>query len=199
MIRVAPNSVSGRILRIVVSYEDDGVDVERIVQSIYESPKFPVLRGTRREREDAYSAWREEVTAARSEWTRRVSRTLGRLQEGGFIETRGAPKVAAWFAERALAKGTRAALESVVRGSALENGEREQDSEVDANAARLGIVDALMSSSPPRSTKDALGSSPSGARTRAWAWLVDTGVVVPPSYRVATPAGVERVRSWGGA
>lgn len=132
------------------------------------------------------AAWREWGAAKEAHiraTSRRVSRALGKLQEQGLVAPCRPPHLAAWFLDDAAKRGLALALHR-------------------AHPAWPGKVPALgrhfilvgrLGDEGPMIVHDLLGATPDGATKRAYRELVEWGIVVAPSLRWATAAGVALV------
>jgi len=188
VISVSLGTLAHDVLRLVAAHPgelDAGTIAERLLPAPPWRPPFPA---THAERAASYAAWLTEERGPLSDDGRarrggrreaaaaRVSRALGRLQERGLIETRGPPIVAPWWLAVAQRRGVLPALRSAAD---VEGGD------LTSHVAMVAEVEK-----GPRSAAALLGASPSGARKRVYADLIAWGVVLPPSQRWATEAGL---------
>lgn len=134
---------------------------------------------------------RDEEEASRRA---RAARLLGRLQELGLVEPRGAPRLAAWWPARVAERGLHAAVEGLLfpdRSRLLDEEEDEQPEQSAKMRRALELV--LEVGKSPESAAAARGGR-DGTTGAAWAALVEAGIVVAGGKRRATPAGAALVR-----
>ena len=74
----------------------------------------PPIRGSLAQWRAGVQARTDAREALRAEGVRRATRLLGRLQEAGLIESRGAPRIAPWWPERAGKRGAAEALRGLL-------------------------------------------------------------------------------------
>lgn len=166
----------------------DSAELAAILWPLPPPEPTPPIRGS-------LAAWRAGVQARadarealRAEGVRRATRLLGRLQEAGLIESRGAPRIAPWWPERAAARGAAEALRGLLAaGESTMLDEAPAVVEVDA-ALCLDLLTRVEKG--PRTVRDVLGSEPSGTTKRAWAVLRELGIVLVGERR-ATDAGAK--------
>lgn len=128
-----------------------------------------------------YAEWRRERQAFERERADWASRMVRRLAEAGFVESRGAPVVAEWFAKRAASVGVERALSRVVP---------DQDVPLTTHLRLLARV------GPSATVAEVIGKKPSGAVKRAWKDLTERWeVVIPPAARWPTEKGRALVQS----
>ena len=184
-----PGSDLHRALCAVVRHPD-ALDSAELAAILWPLPKWeplpPPTRGKLNEWQDAVNARADAREALRADGVRRATRLLGRLQEAGLIESRGAPRIAPWWPERARTRGAAEALRGLLM--AEESGMLDEAPavvEVDAGLCLelLGKVEK-----GPLSVRDVLGSEPSGTTKRAWSVLRELGIVLVGERR-ATEAG----------
>lgn len=163
----------------------DGLTARDLGLLLYPVAPMPRPTGTLPERAAVIGAWRREwygvpacprlgirATPGRvDDNARRASIVLHRLQSLGLVEPTGDADLAPWFRERVEKYGLRAALRRVG---------------MPAGAEQV----AHMLPSPVR------GLRLSGAGARVKRAMVDAGVMVVPSRRVASGRGIELVAAW---
>ena len=168
----------------------DALDSAELAAILWPLPKWeplpPPKRGGLNEWRDAVNARADARETLRAEGVRRATRLLGRLQEAGLIEGRGAPRIAPWWPERAAKRGASEALRGLLMAG--ESGMLDEAPavvEVDAGLCLelLGKVEK-----GPLSVRDVVGAEPSGTVKRAWAVLRELGIVLVGERR-ATPEG----------
>ena len=169
-----PNTPGFRILAAVVDNHGE-LDAQAIADSLYPPPK---LAGPITSRA-GWAAWATAKAEHRREKAARVSRMLGRLTEAGLIGSRGAPIVSRWFADLAMRRGLT---------EAMERAHPAWPAPVPPLVAHREMVEEV--GKGPTSARSLLGSQPSGARKKVYRQLVEWGVIVSGSQRVATSAGV---------
>ena len=182
MISVAAGSIGRAVLELVVAHPGE-LDAEAIARTLYPPPRWeaPPATAGHAARSASYATWRAAHRQHQRSSCDRVSRLLGRLQERGLIETRGAPLLADWWPRAVRRHGAESALRGVM----------DEDTERGALASHLALIARVEKG--PASTSALLGPSPSGATKRTYDDLVTWGVIVPPSFRWPTPAGVALV------
>lgn len=188
MISVTPGTLAHDVLALVAAHPGE-LDASTIAERLLPAPPWrPPFPATHAERAASYAAWlteergplsadgRTRVGGRREAAAARVSRALGRLQERGLVETRGPPVVAPWWLAVARRRGVLPALRSAA--------------DVDGGDLAGHVAMVAEVEKGPRSAAALLGPSPSGARKRTYADLVAWGVILPPSQRWATEAGL---------
>lgn len=149
--------------------------------------------------------WREEYAAAERAAVARATRLLGRLQEAGYVEPLGPPRLAEWVepairtAAARLQRDWRNLAESLDGPATLTPEEadrravlaviRRRASSREAVAWHARIVAALRVDNPPGSVRALMGPRPGGQANRAYRRLDEMGILVTPSQRVATVVG----------
>lgn len=195
MISVAPGTLARRVLELVVAHPGE-LDASTIAAHLLPSPRLelPPPGAGHAARSRAYATWadaelgplthdphdpRRQVRKGgrRDQATAKVSRTLGRLQEHGLVETRGPPILAPWWTRTAERIGT---LEAV-------------QASMDEETVRASLGPHLTMiaevENGPKSAADLLGKNPCGARKRTYDDLVTWGILLPPSQRWPTARG----------
>ena len=194
MISVAPGTLAHDVLRLVAAHPGE-LDASTIAERLLPGPPWrPPFPATHAERAASYAAWlteergplgadgRTRTGGRREAAAARVSRALGRLQERGLIETRGPPILAPWWLAVAQRRGVLPALRSAADVD---------DGDLTSHVAMVAEVEK-----GPRTAAALLGTSPSGARKRVYADLIAWGVILPPSQRWATEAGLALLRNY---
>ena len=137
--------------------------------------------------------------AHRTSMARKASRALGRLQELGLVEAPRPPRLSAWWADFIRSRGRRSglvALEQAEESSLLDDqSDQGDEAAYDAHIGRLLTLVAEVEKLPESLAMlmGSEGGGEGGGRRRAYERLVELGVVVPPSYRWPTLAGVEKI------
>ena len=185
-----PGTDLHRALMAIVAHPDalDSAELAAILWPMPPREPTPPIRGSLAQWRAGVQARAEAREALRAEGVRRATRLLGRLQEAGLIESRGAPRIASWWPERAATRGSVEALRGLLLAD--ESGmldEAPASVEVDA-ALCLELLARVEKG--PQSTRDVLGSEPSGTVKRAWSVLRELGVVLVGERR-ATPEGAK--------
>lgn len=194
VISVAPGTLARSVLELVVARPGE-LDAEAIAARLLPGPKWsPPYPATHQVRSASYEAWllaeRGPATPDRfgrmvrrggrqATATAQVSRALGRLQERGLVETRGAPILDPGWPQCVSRYGLEGALRNLL--------DEDQDASLVPHMAILGRV------GKGPAVSDLLGADPSGTMKRAYKDLVDWGVLIPPSYRWPTAAGIDLV------
>ncbi len=171
MTQLRPSSLRARVLLLVA---DDAMVAEDLAAHLCPPPKMDGPPGSA-------AAWRELAQARavyRREAIRRVSRALEALHAVGLVAPCGAPRLAEWFLVDFDRRGV---ADAVARAHPA------WPAELPDLAAYRRMVEAC--GQGPGSTRELLGESPSGAAKRVYRELVEWGVIVSASSRVATEAG----------
>lgn len=178
MIKPTPSTYAGRVLALLVEYPDE-LDTAQIAKLLEPPPgRTHPFKGPEDRRK--WVNYREEcITAARN----RASNALENLKRLGLISPRGPARLSPAFLECQQKRGVRGALAFF----ALAYGKKVV---VRHHALTIRFLDSTGYALPVASV--GTGRAPRDA----YADLVEWGVVVPPSYRVASEAGVELVKSW---
>jgi hypothetical protein len=138
-------------------------------------------------------AWRERRAAVERHNLRaeqQVRRAIDALQKADLVEAGGRVRLAEWF-ERSMARFGLA--------GAVERAHPAWPSNLPDLAGYRAMV-AEMATGGPRSVRALLGANPCGARKRVYRDLAfEWHVLVVPSQRVPTPAGVALVERARGA
>jgi hypothetical protein len=196
-----------RVLRLVVDHPGE-MDAESIGVLLWppQVPAAPPLKWNGPvAATSAYQAWlsglrgRESSRKAhRTAMARKASRLLGRLQELALVEPLRPPRLSAWWEDFTQSRGRRsalAALETAEEESWFDEAtDREDEAAYDAHIGRLLTLIAEVEKLP-QSVKALMGEGggEGGANRRAYERLVELGVIVPPSYRWPTPAGIAKI------
>lgn len=160
--------------RVLLLLADDAMVAEDLAAHIFPPPKMDGPPGSA-------AAWRELAQARavyRREAVRRVSRALEALHASGLVNPCGAPRLAEWFLVRVERFGM---VDAVARAHPA------WPAELPDLAAYRRMAEQC--SQGPGSTRELLGESPSGAAKRVYRELVEWGVIVSASSRVATETG----------
>ena len=179
MITPRPDTLPGRVLRLLVAYPGE-LRAADIAEHLYPRPRriTPYVNAA------DYRSWQGEVAEWHTHHTALVSRAIGRLQEAGLVERLGRVRVAAWFAEDAKTRGVISALDRA-------NPRWPAPSPPLTGA---GFLVHLLIGGVEKSPGDCVPKSGAGQRT--YARLVEWGVLVAPSQRVATEKGRALVAGW---
>lgn len=182
MISVKPGALAFAILTMLVN-EPGEVDAEVIAASLLPAPRFlpPPSTMPVSDRLRALYAHDQRREAHASEATAKVARLLGRLVEAGYVAPRRGPLLSEVYLTLEASRGRRLALEF----AALEHRGK-------VRPRHLALVRRVVEFLPP-SREALLGKHPERAYQEAYRELVTWGVLVPPSQRVPTEAGVELV------
>ncbi len=111
---------------------------------------------------------------------------MGRLQEAGLIESRGAPRIAPWWPERAAKRGASEALRGLLMAG--ESGMLDEAPAVVEVDSALCLELLGKVEKGPGFVQEVIGAGPSGTVKRAWAVLRELGIVLVGERR-ATPEG----------
>ena len=138
-----------------------------------------------------YLAWRAALPAAQRDRDAWASRLVRRLVEAGLVESRGVPVLADWSTRRWDARTASILADWRALGYPVAPPESSARSDalsalLDQDAPRIALV-RKVAETPPASVAALVGKS--GTAWRAWAWLCDEGVIIPPSRRSVTPKG----------
>lgn len=184
MIRPRAGTLPFAVLVAIVEYPGQ-LDAEDIAADLCPPPRFvpppasmPVAARLRALRE--HEIRREGLHLAA---TRRVAVAIGRLVEAGLVAPRRGPTLAPEFLACEERRGRLRALEFF----ALDHGGKVQD--------RHLVMVARVVEFCPTTREALLGKSPGRAEQQAYRDLCAWGALVPPSFRVATEAGVALVAS----
>jgi hypothetical protein len=165
-----PGTDAHRVLSLVAANPGQ-LDAESIGQRLWR----PKLTGT-----EHYLRVRAATTAGIPEWARRASGILSRLTSAGYIERQRGPRLSddvpmpPTMPCHSMHKAAAWAI------SVLPN-------EASGNEVRI-LADLVRLT--PDSVGAWVGHAPNGATQRAVSALYEAGIVVPPSFRWATAAGV---------
>ena len=173
-----PNTDLHRALMAVVRHPDalDSAELAAILWPLPPREPTPPIRGSLAQWRAGVQARSDAREALRAERVRRATRLLGRLQEAGLIESRGAPRIAPWWPKRAATRGAVEALRGLMlAGESGMLDEAPASVEVDA-ALCLSLLARVEKG--PRNVRDVLGSEPGGTVKRAWATLRELGIVL---------------------
>lgn len=184
-----PGTPLHRALCAVVRHPD-ALDSAELAAMLWGRPKLPPLppptAATWATRAAAVKARENELHRLTVEANARATRLLGRLQEAGLIESRGAPRIAPWWPERAAKRGAAEALRGLLMAG--ESGMLDEAPAVVEVDTALCLELLARVEKGPRNVRDVLGSEPSGTTKRAWAVLRELGIVLVGERR-ATPEG----------
>jgi len=183
-----PGSDLHRALCAVVRHPDD-LDSAELAAMLWPLPPrepTPPIRGSLAQWRAGVQARTDAREALRAEGVRRATRLLGRLQEAGLIESRGAPRIAPWWPERAGKRGAAEALRGLLMAG--ESGMLDEAPAVVEVDSALCLSLLARVEKGPLSVRDVLGSEPSGTVKRAWAVLRELGIVLVAERR-ATAEG----------
>jgi hypothetical protein len=169
-----PTSLRFRVLRLIVENPGD-LTAEAIAAHLFPPPK---LAGPLSSAE-AWRARRRAVECHQRTAERKVRRAIDALQGAGLVVAHGAPMVSEWFTEKIAHWGL---------PTAIERAHPAWPRKLPDLAAYRSIVEAATAG--PSSAGALLGSNPSGSRKRRYRELCGWGVLVAPSQRVPTEAGV---------
>ena len=209
MISTKPGSPAHRAMSLLA--QTPGMTSDEIAAELYPvnlpRPAYNVRHPS------AVTAWREELGALQKAAGARASRLVGRLQEQGIVETRGAPRLSDGFRAEVATTTARLLLEwprlresldqlaplTPARADeiAVEKSLRRRTRPREGLAWLSRIVAALRVENPPGSARALFASMPSekggkagGAANRAYRRLDQIGALIPPSQRYLTPAGI---------
>lgn len=174
-----PNSLAGRALALLAAYPGElrAVDVAAHLWPPVRMSAPPL--GTFDERRAAFVAVQSAREAHRDETTRRAAKVLRRLQQGGLIEDCGSPVLASWYVDLVESRGARLALAFALL-----------EFDVKIKPAHSALASEVGTWGYP-SVREWLG--PSRGRREAYSDLVRAGVIIAPTQRVPTPAGLDAV------
>jgi len=178
-----PGSDLHRALCAVVRHPDD-LDSAELAAMLWPLPPrepTPPIRGSLAQWRAGVQARTDAREALRAEGVRRATRLLGRLQEAGLIESRGAPRIAPWWPERAGKRGAAEALRGLLMAG--ESGMLDEAPAVVEVDSALCLSLLARVEKGPLSVRDVLGSEPSGTVKRAWAVLRELGIVLVAERR----------------
>jgi hypothetical protein len=178
-----PTSLRFRVLRLIVENPGD-LTAESIAAHLFPPPK---LAGPLSSAE----AWRARARAVECHKRgaeRQVRRAIDALQGAGLVVAHGAPMVSEWFC---------GSIERWTLPTAIERAHPAWPRKLPDLAAYRSIVEAATAG--PSSAGALLGSNPSGSRKRRYRELCSWGVLISPSQRVATDAGVSVIHTTKGA
>jgi len=178
-----PGSDLHRALCAVVRHPDD-LDSAELAAMLWPLPPrepTPPIRGSLAQWRAGVQARTDAREALRAEGVRRATRLLGRLQEAGLIEGRGAPRIAPWWPERAGKRGAAEALRGLLMAG--ESGMLDEAPAVVEVDSALCLSLLARVEKGPLSVRDVLGSEPSGTVKRAWAVLRELGIVLVAERR----------------
>lgn len=188
MIRPHPTSPAGQILARLVAL--GSATVERLADDLDPRPRLTDSR--------AYLAWLRDLAAwqdGRAHRRASVSRWLGRLQEAGYVERQGPPRIADGVPDPMTGEW----LQRVRAAARLDDVLADADDYCPGGAisplpgaVALDIVAAIRAGA--RTMADAVPAN--GHAQEVAAELVALDVVVPPSVRRATEAGRQLVAAW---
>lgn len=183
MISVKPGSDGARVLACVVGYPGE-LGTTAIAALLWPPPR----RVTPFRDHADLRQWQADKAAHKAAGEARVSRSLEGLRRLKLVEARSAPTLAEGFLRRVQVRGV---------DRALDFANADQSPRVKLKRRHRLLVDLMLANggtaSSPLYTDIA-------ARGRAWseayADLVRIGVIVPPSCRWPSAAGVALVASW---
>ena len=168
----------------------DALDSAELAAILWGRPKLaplpPPTAATWATRRAAVQAREAELHRLTLEANARATRLLGRLQEAGLIESRGAPRIAPWWLERAAKRGAAEALRGLLMAG--ESGMLDEAPAVVEVDAGLCLELLARVEKGPLSVRDVVGEAPSGTVKRAWSVLRELGIVLVGERR-ATEAG----------
>ena len=173
MISPRPGSDPWAVLDLVVRHPGR-LDVGMIGERLWR----PKVTGT-----DAYLKVRQQIVQHGAHWQHRAASALHRLQGAGLVERMRAPAVH----EDVTVGDLDDAVEAIRAGAS-----GVIDGEPDPSGIRAALLLRLVRSTPA-TTREWVGTAPTGHLQRAVSDLVAWGLVVPPSYRWPTPAGVRLI------
>ena len=178
MIKPTPNTYAGKVLTLLVDYPDE-LDTSQIAKLLEPPPgRTQPFTGPADLRK--WVAYREEcIAAARN----RASNALENLKRLGLVSPRGPARLSPSFLECQQKRGVHGALAFF----ALAYGKKVV---LRHHALTIRFLESTGFALPVASV--GTGRAPRDA----YADLVEWGVVVPPSYRSASEAGIELVKSW---
>ena len=171
-----PGSDRFRLLALIVAYPGE-LDTKAMAAHLWAPEKLPVPRNLgdlyamRKAREEADKAAQAKVSAM-----------LRQLGTKGLISACGAPEVADWFRERMDSRGV---------AEALRRAHPEWPAKIGPLEQHISMVHQCADGVP--SVAELLGKRPSGDVKRVYRELCAWGVVVPPSFRRPTEAGIALV------
>lgn len=178
MIAVRPGSDAWRVLELVVRRPGQ-LDAAEIGSLLWR-PRWRT--------KEEYFAARSVIVRESSTWTSRVGVFLNRLQERGYIEHCRPPVVAPKWAALARRKPARAIAEA-----------SEEEIERSPEDPRVRLLGELARRKTPCSAQEWVTGTPTGSGPRPPVWgnvqravadLVEWGLVIPPTSRWPTPAGI---------
>lgn len=172
MISPKPNTDPWHVLALVVAHPGE-LDAESIGQAIWR----PKIRSS-----DDVLRVRAAVLTDGEAWTQKASAILGELVRAGHVEKMRPPMLAEGIPVPAGPMGwpeLREWLPSLV-----------DDLDPQIQGGAVSALARLVQGTPPRTVREWLGLDASGSAFRAAAALYDAGVVVAPTRRWPTAAGV---------
>ena len=180
MISVKPDNAAGRTLALVVAYPGQ-LDTRAIGRHLCPAPKrrTPFLSWGDR------VLWRESCEIRGEESAVMASAALEGLRRRKLVELRGSPRISTAFIARADRVGLRLALDYAALGARVRVKPRKRHADLVARADRTGSL-------PPYEEIAAMGR----AAAEAYRELVAIDVIIPPSFRWPSAAGIELVESW---
>lgn len=180
VIAVTPTNEAGRALRFLTTYPSQ-LDASALGLLLRPLPR---RRAPFRSWGDRV-LWRESCEVHKADSAAHASMLLEQLRRRKLTEARGLPRVAPWFLARVARVGLRLALDYAALGCRARVKIRERHTDV------LSLADGT-GSLPPYETIAALGRGPA----EAYRELVLMDVLIPPSRRTPTEAGLALVASW---
>jgi hypothetical protein len=171
LISPKPNPDAWRVLALVVANPGQ-LDAEAIGQRLWR----PALTSTA-----DYLRVRASILASSPEWSERASVVLAALTRQGLIARRRGPMLSEEI------RGPDPCVDMVLWAADVLAASDHAFAEDSGRAINLLVY--LVMFGPP-SVGMWAGSSPNGATKRAVSALYEAGIVVPPSFRWATSAGV---------
>ena len=165
-----------RLLALIVEYPGE-LDTVAMAAHLWPPQKLPVPRNLA----DLY-AMRKARDEADKAAQAKVSAMLRQLGTKGLISACGAPEVSGWFRERMARRGI---------AEALRRTHPEWPGKVGPLEQHISMIHQCADGVP--SVADLLGKRPSGDTKRVYRELCAWGVIVPPSFRRPTEAGIALV------
>jgi hypothetical protein len=197
-----PGTDLWRVLATVAAHDGE-LDARAIAGVLwpYHAPDMaPVLAWSPAGASAALAAWRASVQGRRlaeerhwREATERAATCLQRLTSIGMVVPARScvPELSPWFVAMAAEVGDREAVRRAVEAGEsrlLDDADEEEREGYDAGRV-LAMVAQVRSG--PGSASDLLGAG-SGETKRCYSLLIESGIVVPPTYRRVTEKG----RAW---
>jgi hypothetical protein len=201
-IAVHPLTDAWKVLELVCRRPGE-LSAGAIGRILWPAPRLPVpvlqcgglasagerLRQWLRDAEDR----RLRTEAHQAQAAARAGRLLGRLQSQGLVERERPPRLAPWWAD--LAEAERAGkLERLYCIDQLPEDEEEYDPAAPVQSGATTLLQQMARlvgevEKEPSTTAQVLGPKAGGTARRAYAVLVELGIVIPSSFRWPTEAG----------